>query len=83
MSKYSALSMSVLLIFTMQLVKSTLFLKDNFLSYALVFGSVTVISPLTTIYASLQSHRSDLKTDVINLICLLVLYLTSALPEIL
>ena len=52
MYKYSALSMSVLLIFKTQLVKGAL-LKAIFLSYTLLTGSVTVISPLTTIYASL------------------------------
>ena len=41
MSKSSALSMSVLLIFEMQLINRTLFLKANFLSYALFLGSVT------------------------------------------
>ena len=53
MSKYSESSMSVLLIFKMQLVKGALFLKTNFLSYALLFGSVIVIVYLTTIYTSL------------------------------
>ena len=53
MSKYSALSMSVLLIFKIQLVKSTLFLRANFLSYASLSKSALVIVPLTTIYASL------------------------------
>ena len=45
--------MSVLLFFKMQVVKGALFLEANFLSYVLLFGSVTVIIPLTTIYASL------------------------------
>ena len=53
MSKSSALSMSVSLIFVMQLLNGQLSLKANFLSYASLFGSVTVIIPLTTIYASL------------------------------
>ena len=54
MSIYSALSISVLLIFKMQLVKGALFLKPNFLLYALSFEYVTVISSLTTaIYALL------------------------------
>ena len=43
MFMYSALSMSVLLIFKLQLVKGALFLKAIFLSYALLSGSVTVI----------------------------------------
>ena len=49
MSKSSALSISV--IFAMQLINGALFLKANFLSYALLFA--LVIFPLTTIYASL------------------------------
>ena len=53
MSKSSALSVSVLLIFEMQLTNGALFLSVNFLSYALLFGFVTVIFPLTTIRASL------------------------------
>ena len=49
MSKYSALSMSVLLIFEMQEVNRVLFLRTNFLLYFSSFESVTVIVPLTTI----------------------------------
>ena len=45
MSKSSALSVSVLLIFEMQLINGALFLKANFLSYASLFGFVTVIFP--------------------------------------
>ena len=37
----------------MQLIKGALFLSANFLSYALLSGCVTVIFPVTTIYASL------------------------------
>ena len=51
MSKFSALSISVLLIFKMQLVNRALFLKAIFLSYALLFEFITVIFPLATIYA--------------------------------
>ena len=58
----------------MQLVNGALFLKANFLSYASLFKFVTVIFPLTAIYASLKSHRSDLNINVLNLIWLLVLY---------
>ena len=72
--------MRVLLSFEMQVTNGALFLKAHFLSYALLSGFVTVIVPFTTIYASLESHRSDLSTDVLNLICLLGLYLFSALP---
>ena len=81
MSSYSTLSMNVLLTLKMQLVKDALFLKDNILSYALLSESLTVIVPLTTIYVSLQSHKSDLSIDVLNLICSLCLHLSSALPE--
>ena len=34
---------------------------------------VTIIFPLTTIYASLKSHKSDLSVDVLILISLLTL----------
>ena len=51
-SKSSVLSMNVLLIFEMQETNGALFLKANFLPYALLFGFVTVIFPFTTIYAS-------------------------------
>ena len=34
-------------------MNGALSLKSNFLSYALFFGSVTLIVPLTTIYESL------------------------------
>ena len=76
LSKSSALSVSVLLIFEMQLINGALFLSANFLSYASLFGFVTVIFPLTTMYASPKSHRFDLKIDVLNLIFLLVLYVS-------
>ena len=36
----------------MLLMNDALFLKANFLSYALLYESVTVIGPLRTIYAS-------------------------------
>ena len=58
----------------MQLVNGALFLKANFLSYTSLFKFVTVIFPLTAIYASLKSHRSDLNINILNLIWLLVLY---------
>ena len=47
----------------------------------IIIGSVIVIVYLTTIYASLKSHRSDLSIDVLNLICLLGGYLSSALTD--
>ena len=73
--------MRVLLIFEMQEIKGALFLKANFLSYALLSWFVTVIVPLTTISASLKSHRSYLNIGVLNLIRFLGLYLSSALPD--
>ena len=51
--KSSALSTSALLIFVMQEINDALFLKANFLSYALLSGSVTVLVPSTAIYTSL------------------------------
>ena len=56
------------------LVNGALFLRAYFLSYASLFGFLIAIFPLTKIYASLKSHRPDLNIDVLNLICLLVLY---------
>ena len=58
----------------MQLINSALFLKANFFSYASLFGFVTVIFPLTTIYASEYSHKSDLSIDVLNVNYLLVFF---------
>ena len=52
--------MSVLLILEVLETNGALFVKANFLSYPLLFGLLTVIVPLTTIYASLKSHRFDL-----------------------
>ena len=77
-SRFSTLSMSVLLIFEMELINGALFLnaKGLFLLLSLL-PPTTVIVLLTTIYASLKSHRSD----VLNLICLLGLYLSSALLD--
>ena len=71
MSKSSALSMSVLLIFEMQLRNGALFLKANFLSYALYH----YFSFNSNIYTT-KSHRSDLNIDALNLICLLVLHVS-------
>ena len=69
----------------MQLVNGGLFLnaKNLFLMsiIPLRFVFVRVIVSLTTIYASLKSHKSDVSIDVSNLICFLGLYLPSALPD--
>ena len=53
--------------------------KDLFFQ-SLIFAAETVIFLLTAIYASLRSHRSDCSIDVLNLICLLDMYLSFALP---
>ena len=81
MSKSSALSISVLLIFAMQLFNSELYLKASYFSYALLSRAVIIIFPVTMIYASSKPHKSDLNIDVLNLICLLGLYLFSAVPD--
>ena len=47
----------------------------------LLFVFVRAISPFTTMYTSVKSHKSDLSIDVLNLIYLLGLYLSSALPD--
>ena len=69
----------------MQLVNGALFLnaKNLFLMSIKPLPSVfvRVIVPLTTIYASPKSHRSDLSIDVLNLICLLSFYQSSALAD--
>ena len=69
----------------MELENEALFLnaKNLFLMSINLLPSVfvRVILPLTKIYASLKSHKSDLPIDVLNLICLLGLYLSSALPD--
>ena len=70
----------------MQLVNGALFLnaKDLLLTSIkpLSTSFLRVISPLTTIYASLKSHKSDHSSiDVLNLICLFGLYLFSTLSD--
>ena len=74
MSKSSAFSTNLSLIFEIHEINGALFLSVNLLSkLALLFGSVTVIFPFTKTYASEQLHKSDLRTEVLNLIGLLVL----------
>ena len=46
------------LIFEMQLINGALFLNVTALFVFALFGLTTVIVPLTTIYASLKSHKS-------------------------
>ena len=81
MSKSSAFSTNTPFIFEIQETNGALFFKMahyffiSSLSLSLVL-TVTVTIPLTTIYASLKSHKSDLKIDVLNLICLLLLYVS-------
>ena len=57
----------------MQLINGALFLNATALFLFALFGLVTVIVPLTTTYASLKSHESDLNIDVLVLISLLTL----------
>ena len=64
----------VLFILLMQSVNGAQFLNITFL--LALFAStlaaavlLTDIFPLTSIYASLQSHKLDLNVDVLNLIC--------------
>ena len=71
-SKSSALSIFMPLIFEIQLINGALFLNARFLFLLLVSLSPSrVISPYTTIWASLKSHKSDLSIDVLILISLL------------
>ena len=66
----------------MQLIIGALFLNSKGLFFLLLLlFPVTVIVPLTTIYALLKLHRSDLSIDVLNLTCLLGLYLSSVVPD--
>ena len=57
----------------MQLINGALFLNANALFLFALFGLVLVIVPFTTIYASLKSHKSDLRIGVLILISLLTL----------
>ena len=69
----SALSICTLLIFEMQLINGALFLNATVLFLFASNGPVTVIVLFTTIYASLKSHKSDLKIGALILISLLTL----------
>ena len=65
MSKSSAFSTILSLIFEIHEINGALFLSVNLLSkLALLFGSVTVMFPFTQTYASEQSHKSDLRSDL-------------------
>ena len=59
----------------MQLVNGAEFLDITFLLVLFAAAPeavvLTVIFPLTSIYASLESHKLDLSMAVLNLICLL------------
>ena len=59
------------LVFEMQLINGALFLNATILFRFALFGSVKVIVPLTTIYASEKPHRSHLNIGVLILISLL------------
>ena len=75
-SKSSALLINTLLIFDIQLINAAMFFnaKDLFFLFFLWFPS-TVIILLTTLHASLKSHKSYCSMDVLNVICLLDLYI--------
>ena len=74
-SRSFALSINALLIFDMRDINEALFLKVGFLFLLLLeLVPVTLIIPFTTVYASLYSHKSDLKIEVLNLIFLLTEY---------
>ena len=55
----------------MQLISGALFLNVTLLFLFASFGSVKVISPFTTMYASLKSHKSALNVGVLSLVSLL------------
>ena len=78
MSKSSAFSINTPFILEMQEINGALFFKITclFISSLSLPSALTVTIPLTKIYASLKSHRYDLNIDVLNLICLLVLYVS-------
>ena len=78
MSKSSAFSSNTSFIFEMQEINGALFFKITYLliSSLSLSSALTVTFPLTTIYISLKSHRTDLNVDVLNLICLLVFYVS-------
>ena len=69
----SALSINVLLIFE---IHDLNFMFSSFLSliFSLKASAKRSISPFTTTYASLYSHKSDLNIEVLNLIFLLTVY---------
>ena len=65
----------MLLIFDIHHLNGALFLEDSFLSLFLLSPSPSiVIVSFTTIYSSLQSRKSDLKIEVVNLTFLLAEY---------
>ena len=75
MSRSSALSKNVLLIFDMHDLNGKLFLKVSFLFLLLAsLLPLTLIPPFTTIYESIEYHKSDLRIEVLNLLFLLVEY---------
>ena len=66
----------------MQLVNGAQFLNITFLLVLFATAPAadvlsTIIVPLTRMYASLYSHKLDFSVAVLNLICLLALYVPS------
>ena len=78
MAKSSTFSTNTPFIFDMQEINGALFFKITclFISSLSLSSALTVKIPLTTIYALLNSHKSYLKIDILNLICLFVLYVS-------
>ena len=64
-SKSSSLSICIPLISEMQLINGALFLNATLLFLFALPGSVIVIVPFATIYASVKSHKSDLNIGVL------------------
>ena len=78
---YLALFTWVLFISLMQSVNEAQFLSNTFLSAlfgaaAAVFVLGTIIVPLKFMHTSLELHKLDSKIEVLNLIWLLVLYVS-------
>ena len=70
----SALSINVLLIFYMHDLNGALFLKIRFLFLVFSTSPQLFFLPFTIAYASLQSQKSDVNIDVLNVTFLLAEY---------
>ena len=81
-SKYFALSTYVLFISVMQLIRGAqslnnvcLFILSICLPASVASAPTTVMFPLTSIYASLQSYKPEFSIEFLNLIWLLMLHI--------